>query len=403
MKPPSAPVDLYQVSARLLQLCAENKKTQSESSVSPGKSPPLWSGFASPLSAEEQFLQNLAYERRFHSKLIKHHSQPWYRIDLIDKISKNPGEHRHVLKYWQGEFSDENRDAWMVFGQQWERWKRFREWQTRMRTKFEGRMPTYIDRTRRQLEKHSFTHPFEFNLDPKKQDKLTTWVEYMSYEYMRYDRVLWYRRREDWYKAAWTKLTDSEVLEPHETQAYIHSKDCSALRQAEAVDRRQAVEEARSAVLLAHRDLLDPSIPSPTAQESLAVAQEQLDSAIQAFEIFKRRNDLIDEFVRTTEKYHQAKIEAERHVLLLDWMRLQVPLIKQEMGSLPDGDNGVDDEEIVHTGEGESLRESEEQTRSSSPTIEEEVRHQRRKRGGGHLPTADAGAIKRSRKNTMDV
>jgi hypothetical protein len=291
----------------------------------------------------------------------------------------------------------------MVFGQQWERWKRFREWQTRMRTKFEGRMPTYIDRTRKQLEKHSFTHPFEFNLDPKKQDKLTTWIEYMSYEYMRYDRVLWYRRREEWYNAAWAKLTDAEVLASHETQPYIHSKKCATIRQTEAVDRRQAVEAARSSVLLAHRDLLDPSIPSSTAKESLAVAQEQLDSAIQAFEIFKRRNDLIDEFVRTTEKYHQAKIEAERHVLLLDWMRLQVSLIKQEMGSLPNGFHEIDNEEIVHNEEGDEIREMGTQTRSSSPPIDEEVRYQRRKRGGGHLPPVDAGTIKRSRKNTMNI
>ncbi|CAM1501659.1 Fc.00g036430.m01.CDS01 [Cosmosporella sp. VM-42] len=328
---PSRPVDLYQVSARLLQICTENPRARSESSVSPGKSPILWSGVASPLTPEEQYLQNLGYERRFYNKLVKHGAQPWYPIELIDEVSKRPIEHAELLRYWQGELPDENQDVWMVFGQQWERWKKFREWQGRMRKKFDGQLSVYIERCKKQLEKQSFTRSFVFDEDPKKQGKLTTWIEYMSYEYMRYDRVSWYKRREHWYGEAWKKLVDAKVLRPEETQEFIHSAKCTSQQQSEAIERRQAVELGRSALLRAHRDLLNPAIPSATAQESLAAGESQLDTAIQEFEVFKRRNDLIDDFKRTTAKYKEARNEAERHVLLLEWMRKQVPLIEQEL------------------------------------------------------------------------
>ncbi|CAJ2508691.1 Uu.00g137170.m01.CDS01 [Anthostomella pinea] len=41
----------------------------------------------------------------------------------------------------------------------------------------------YVEAMRRRLAGHDFTQPFELDEDPKKQDRLTTWIEYLGYEY----------------------------------------------------------------------------------------------------------------------------------------------------------------------------------------------------------------------------
>lgn len=41
----------------------------------------------------------------------------------------------------------------------------------------------YADAMKRRLAQHGFTQPFQLQKDPTQQDALTTWVEYLNYEY----------------------------------------------------------------------------------------------------------------------------------------------------------------------------------------------------------------------------
>ncbi|KAF2176858.1 hypothetical protein K469DRAFT_698118 [Zopfia rhizophila CBS 207.26] len=50
----------------------------------------------------------------------------------------------------------------------------------------EERFPIYVEAVKKRLTKHGFTRIFQPEEDPGLQDKLTTWIEYLGYEYWRY-------------------------------------------------------------------------------------------------------------------------------------------------------------------------------------------------------------------------
>lgn len=41
----------------------------------------------------------------------------------------------------------------------------------------------YADSVKRRLARHGFIQPFQLQKDPTQQDALTTWIEYLNYEY----------------------------------------------------------------------------------------------------------------------------------------------------------------------------------------------------------------------------
>ncbi|KAF2178449.1 hypothetical protein K469DRAFT_695492 [Zopfia rhizophila CBS 207.26] len=57
-------------------------------------------------------------------------------------------------------------------------------------TREEGRFPMYVKAVKDRLTKHGFTRTFQLDEDPARQDKLTTWIEYLGYEYWWYDQQL---------------------------------------------------------------------------------------------------------------------------------------------------------------------------------------------------------------------
>ncbi len=270
----------------------------------------------------------------FHDELVKNGGRPWYPIHLLEEVSKNPREYNKLLQAWQ-EYPDAQPDDWEVFGRQHLRWHWFREWQGKRRKEFEGRISEYTGWAKRfLLNRHAFTAPFafEFAEDPKHQDQLTTWIEYLTYEYNFYSqRYEWHKRREKWYNAQWKKLMDSGVLRPHETHEFILDVESSFQHTSERTQAEQAVKLARSAVPSAQQAIPDPRCPPLSARRRLTAAQSKLDAAIQSFESIKRRNDLVTEFCRTTQNYRDAKRNAERHIILLQWIREQVPLIELEL------------------------------------------------------------------------
>lgn len=209
-------------------------------------------------------------------------------------------------------------------------------------------MPEYTALYKKRLARHSFTRPFEFDEDPKQQDKLTTWIEYMSYEYKWYDRYARVKRRHKRYDEAWKKLVDSKVLRPHETEEFIWDIESVWQREIEGLRAKQAVESAKSAMLLAQQAV--SSQPSASSRRSLAMAQSWLDSATQSFESFMRRNDLIIEFRRGMAGHRHYTRRAERHSILVRWVRDQIPLIESEMEQAAAAERTVDDKTGVKRG-----------------------------------------------------
>lgn len=328
-------LDLNLVSAKLLQVSAEKiSAPESPNSPSPGRTPPSHSP-STPLLPEELYIQDINYEKRFYGKLLKHGGRPWYPVERIEEVSKNPREHSDLLLYWRGNFPESKPDNWQVFEPQYKRWKEFRQYQIRMRKKAENDMSSYLARCKGQLAQHSITRPFELEKDPLDQDKLVTWIEYLSFEYSRYKRHSWYKRREQQYEEAWKKLVSSKVLKPQETRDYIESARCASDYEAQSTQLRQAVEAARSNLLLAERDALNPALKPSIAHGRLFKSQTELDSTIRTYDSFKRRNDAIYTFRRTTASYRDARRAAQRHDILLRWAREQIPLIEQEMGLPP--------------------------------------------------------------------
>ena len=63
------------------------------------------------------------------------------------------------------------------------------------------------------LTEHGFTQSFQLDEDPERQDKLTTWIEYLDFEYWWYDKDMRFvKRHQPQYDEAWKKLVDLKVL-----------------------------------------------------------------------------------------------------------------------------------------------------------------------------------------------
>jgi hypothetical protein len=220
---------------------------------------------------------------------------------------------------------------------QWDKRQRQRQLQRYYCREFHGGdgFSDYVDAVKRRLARHEFTRTFQLKEDPKRQDKLTTWIEYLNFEYWWLDRYTdaIERLRLD-HDKAWQKLVDLKVLRPHETQEFIRTNACSKRDHAErqhawkAVQRATAkAEQVYTSTQLDSRRL---SIPKPERRRSIQAATHELVTAQRLLESVTRHNDLITEFVRGTWGFKDAKKDAARLRILLPWILEQVPLIEAE-------------------------------------------------------------------------
>ncbi|KAK4131478.1 hypothetical protein BT67DRAFT_486143 [Trichocladium antarcticum] len=359
----SRPVDLDLVSARLQQAAPRNE-VESLYSLSEDATRLLGlvdlSQTPSSQSSdpEEELCERVRYERVYHDELVRNGGRPWYPIHLLEEVSKNPREYSELLRAWQP-MPEALPYSFAVFEMQFGRWVRFGEWQRKKRAEFEGRMSEYTAWAKKLLAKDSVPRSFEFHEDPTRQDKLTTWIEYLTHEVYFYKfRYAWHERRQKWYSKQWQKVVDSGLLRPHETFEFIMGLDSSFQRSNEKGQARKAVESAQSALSSAQQAISDSSQPSASALQTLSAAQSRLDSARESFDVIKKRNDSVYDFFIKTSKYRETKSKAERHVMLLQWIREQVPLVEAELQQLDTTDGasdvglGVRDDGPAEAGEG---------------------------------------------------
>lgn len=280
-----------------------------------------------------------------YNTLIKEGGRPSHPISLGSSVAQDPGEYREILSVWL--HKSQAHDNWMVFEAQMEEWQAFREYQRHHREG--GRFPKYVGLVKRSLAKHGFTRPFEPIEDLEHQDRLTTWIEFLDYEYWLYDKDMRFvKRRQPQYDEAWKELVDSHVLRQFETEAFICSIDSAFHHQAESQQAEQVVESARSNVTSAQKSITDsqPSshLEREQQQQQVREAQSKLDAAVESLALIERRSSLVSQFDNKLRQfvisdplprcYMTVKKDAENRSLLCKWILQQISLIELESDSV---------------------------------------------------------------------
>ena len=214
---------------------------------------------------------------------------------------------------------------------QWERERQRRHCRERSCRGFRD----YAEAVKRRLACHGFTQPFELDEDPKNQDKLTTWIEYLNYEYWWLDKhTSDMERLEPEHDKLWQELVDKKILRSHETKEFVRTIVSPMERANERERAQKAVEQAESEAkriyALTQNDPKRSSIPKATRISMLKHGTEKLLAAKRRLEQIRSRNDRITQFIRATFDYAGAKRDADRHRVLVQWVLDQVPLIEAE-------------------------------------------------------------------------
>lgn len=347
---------------------------------------------------EEQYQLDLRTEIDAYNALVTDGGQPLYPLSLLEDVSKSPEKYRELLSPVTMQFHRPNRwtvfiyqflrwrdfrclqryargqsqdDYWesvrqesfkakrfggnepRVLGKGWDEipswWVKkddrivrvsgdYRNWEDFLgrhgRTTEQAGFHEYAEALKERLINNGFTRTFRLEEDLTHQDKLTTWIEYIGYEYWWYDQHARYKRWQPWYEKAWKEL--SKVLRPSETEEFIHNIDCALQHASEEERAEKAVKSAESDVIqfeTAIRARQRSNRPAQELRERLLEAKSKLEAAIKEHDSIKRRNDLITNFIQRTRNYRTAKHDAEHHSILLQWMLQQIPLIEGELNS----------------------------------------------------------------------
>ncbi|KAI0534153.1 hypothetical protein GGR58DRAFT_505568 [Xylaria digitata] len=247
-----------------------------------------------------------------------------YPIELLDDVVKDPRAHREMLRPWL-KYPDADRPKWEVFREQWNHWQNFLYWQAQSRglglppfanlaykvfdRDFRRKSPTYTEAAKDLLARYGFTRPFQFHDDPKRQDKLTTWMNILA-------------------------ILDAKVLRPFETEEYILTIEC-AIRQQHEEDRAFRAVKSAEAILMSEQ-MAEDNLRVTYRGESAAgvqshAAQSRLDAAKESLAVIERRNNLVTKFHVLVGNYLIAKGDEKYHRARLQWVLEQVPLVEAEM------------------------------------------------------------------------
>jgi hypothetical protein len=266
--------------------------------------------------------------------------------------------------------------------------------------------PEYVEALKERLARHGFTRTFELDKDPDQQDKLTTWIEYLGYEYWWYDQHAdFYKRRQRLHDEAWKKLVDSKVLRPGETVEVIHNIKTSYQHASEEQKAKKAVQSAMSAVSSAEKAISKSQrsrVSPQELQQRLVDAQSMLDAAKEMRESIRTRNNLTTDFIRQTNPYVIAKEDAERHRILLRWMLQQVPLIELESNPPNVARNGSDRRDSSRRLKRNRPEELDEEQRLLDNTIDDRP-SKRPKNSGKPLPRRSSRIAEREQRLNFTI
>ncbi|EGX93265.1 hypothetical protein CCM_04638 [Cordyceps militaris CM01] len=162
---------------------------------------------------------------------------------------------------------------------------------------------------------------FQLDEDPKRQDALTTWLEYLCFEYWwqdHYDKCLAMRQTE--HDAAWAKLQDSGVLLPGETAEFMPTDAC----------RTQVYDDmrrTRAAVLAAQGELEKTAIKERLAKRKMT---QRLEAAMKENDRAEARALAMEIFRKETKEYRAAQEDVKNQPVLVEWVVQQLELVREE-------------------------------------------------------------------------
>lgn len=139
---------------------------------------------ASTLSVDDDEYERQCREKEteYYNGLINDGGRPSHPISLGYDIAKNGEKYREILSFWQTD--PDHPDSWKVYGCQLVEWESFREHQRSERKKG---FSAYCQRLHDRLARHGFKQPFQLDEELYRQDKTATWIEFLNYEYWKYD------------------------------------------------------------------------------------------------------------------------------------------------------------------------------------------------------------------------
>ncbi|KAJ5009401.1 hypothetical protein K4K57_008860 [Colletotrichum sp. SAR 10_99] len=321
-------------------------------------------------------------ETETYHKLVETGGRPLYPIDLVQDIHRQPDNYAELLRPWQ----DSLDQVWAedIFQRQLQRWQDFRKWQNdnRDRKDEDDSFPAYVkreksmiqryclrrsrakrlaeieadpsclqsdwedeqwererqrrlcrehgcrefrdyvDAVKRRLASHDFTQSFDLHEDPKKQDRLTTWIEYLNYEYWWLDKhTSDIERLEPDHEKLWQELAERNILKSHETKEFVRT-DASGMEREREKDQamkafQRAESEAKRVYMLTQEDPKRLRIPKTKRISMMKDATERLLAAKRRWEQARNQSFLIVQFVRATFGYAGAKRQAARQRILV--------------------------------------------------------------------------------------
>jgi hypothetical protein len=355
---------------------------------------------ASPPSLQEE----QECERQYHNALVNDGGRPCYPIALLEEFSEDPDKYPGLLQPWErygwevfreqllhwhrflqwqllnrGSYDsdteyaryvseaklegffiedsdgEELKDDALFLMESWKRTEaRYRQdWRhlskgDNLPIRPEGQpfFPTYVEVVKCRLAQHGVTRTIQLKKDVKQQDKLSTWIEYLAYQYAwcdRYTRQI--KSRKHKFDEEWERLVASGVLHDWETAEYLHTTASGFERQGEFDTAYKVVLDAKKAVeaLLAEIERSKQGPGCSRLQElerSLAEAKSKESSARQAYQIVKARLDHIRSFIYKAKPYRITQDNIRQHGKLAQWILDQLPVVEAELsedGNLESG------------------------------------------------------------------
>lgn len=193
----------------------------------------------------------------------------------------------------------------------------------------------YEDAVKARLTRHGFTRLFHLAEDPKQQDRLTEWIEYLGFEYWWLDRYsASVKRLKPKHDEAWEELKRKGVVKDDETPEFVRTGASGTMCQIEEDHAWEAVQNAESeAKQVYQKTQKDPNrlrIPKEQRTQMLVKARKTLLAAREALDFTKRRSYLLIGFVRGTFDYVNAKEDVVNQTNLLEWAVKEAHKIEAE-------------------------------------------------------------------------
>ncbi|KXS97394.1 hypothetical protein AC578_6820 [Pseudocercospora eumusae] len=361
------PIDLDQLAARLQAVSAERER--SDRSPSPASTEPL-------PPQEELDLEDLQNERRSYSELLNAGGRPPYPPHLLEDIFWHPEtflDHEQYadIIFFYREHSLHSPERTCFCGRHLSRWRLFRRAQRIIRDRnvaneatlrhasswdnweaFEDRygpqegawgFSDYTQSVSRRLRKYGFSRPFQLERDLDRQDELTTWIEYLGYEYSFFDAAASYiqafQQRHD---KEWSKLVESRVLDPDDTYESICNIDTAFRRASERERAERDVESAAAALSSTERAISKSSRAQPALRKRLLADRIFFATMKERHKTIKARNEAVTAFLQKIRRYRCEKDEANRYQCLIRWIEKQIPVIELELDHLSRTEDGRD-------------------------------------------------------------